>query len=479
MARFEYQSGEFQYIKQPNGFKRRKSNSGLKEMVSSAYSSFKYFLRETPAEIFILGGLCMTLAGGISGRHEYLKKRQIPLGFSEITQIEQDSQRQDKNIGEITEYYAKLNDATMKIFENSNVAWKNTLFGNNHHAFAKELEYNMDPSLRTHHYNLSMLLDQLPKLGQNAYQKMADLAALRLRIKTVNQTLDDAWATSHIDHYRTEHYTETEHYTDSDGNSHSRTVHKTRQVYDHTTHTYNYHPENGEAGSRLMTSLTNQYPILKWPEILKLTKQTNAEGEYAAEQSRAEKFKQKMLGQQELLKIANTWNFGSAYNVNQNNIFGTFKKIAPLAQDWQVKKTTAHSVSYNTGSRSDSGPREYQSSEHALENGRSLENSLDGIFIGIEKVASEAPKLKKAINEYIGVVLDGKEGNPGKLKTEIMKTALKHYNKNFPEGFNVDRSNYLNTFFWILGGMIVGGLIGAGLDKLGDNRDWFADQRRY
>ena len=54
--------------------------------------------------------------------------------------------------------------------------------------------------------------------------------------------------------YRTEHYTTTESYTDSKGRSHTRTVQRSRQVFDHWEPTSRWHNENFEWYSNIQTS---------------------------------------------------------------------------------------------------------------------------------------------------------------------------------------------------------------------------------
>ncbi len=430
------------------------------------------FFRDTPAEIVAMGALGFALASGFAFNYEHQRTKNIPISFSEIHQLEDLAEQRGQHLGEVSEFYAKLWDANAKTCEAHNYSWKSNPFGKNREGFARELENHMDKSLKFHKYNLSMLLEELPTLGTKALVKMKDFENLRPEIYAINKTLDDAWDESHYDHYRTEVYTETETYTGSDGKSHTRTVTKTRQVYDHTTHSYKYHKDSGKKAIQLLDQLLKDHPSLSWPEELDRVKETNADGEYAAESSRDTQGKKVRLSREELLDLANKWNTSSTYTMNRPDIIYSFSEMPLHANSWKNSEGRSRSTSYNTHSRSDAGPKEFRVAEAALKNGRTLEKNLGEILDGVSRVISGAPQQKARIDEYITETLDKHDGNSGKKQKEIMGTVSKWQRDNFQGS---ERLNRFRPGIVLLGGLL-GGAIGAGL---GFGVDAYTNRRRF
>lgn len=443
----------------------------LNEIVRSAGRTAVEYLRETPAEIIVLGALGFALATGVSFKYEQKIARNIPISFSEIHQLEDNAAREGRPLGEVTEFYAKLWDANAKTCEAYNYSWKINPFGDNRTSFARELDNHMDRSLKFHKYNLSMLLNELPTLGKKAIDKMKDFEHIRLEVGAINSSLDKSWDESHCDHYRTEVYTEQETYIDSDGKSHTRTVTKTRQVYDHTTHTYTYHKDAGAKSVQLQDQFLKDHPSLRWPEELSRVKETNADGEYAAESSRDVHKKGNRLSREELISLANRWNDSSVYTLNRPNIQSSFIALPGCANSWKNSEKKSHSTSYNTYSHSDDGPKEFQVAEAALKNGRTLEKNLGEILDGVEKVVSESGLQKLRIENYISSELDKKENSKVKPK-EIIETTKRWQEANFNGNDNLSRFNFFNVLFF---GML-GGAIGSGL---GWGVDTYTNRKRH
>ena len=450
-----------------------KRNSGnLGDLVRLAGRKTVEFFRDTPAEIVVMGALGFALASGFAFNYEHQRTKNIPISFSEIHQLENIAEQRGQHLGEISEFYAKLWDSNAKTCEAHNYSWKSNPFGNNRENFARELENHMDKSLKFHKYNLSMLLDELPTLGTKALVKMKDFENIRPEVHNINNSLDDAWDESHIDSYRTEVYTEEETYTDSDGKSHTRTVTKTRQVYDHTTHSYSYHKESGKKAIQLLDKFQKEHSSLTWPEELDRVKETNADGEYAAESSRDTQGKKVRLGREELIALANKWNTSSTYAINRPSIVYSFSEIPAHANSWKNSEGKSHSTSYDTYSHSDSGPKEFRVAEAALKNGRTLEKNLGEILDGVTEVVSGAPQQKTRINEYITETLDKHTKNSGKKQKEIMETVSHWQEDNFQGS---ERLNRFRPGIFLLGGLL-GGVIGTGL---GFGVDVYTNRKRF
>lgn len=112
------------------------------EKIKEIAKNVKTLFKETSAEVYVGAALGFTLATGVSFVQENARNRQLPLGFSEISSIEKQAEYSNREVGKITEHYAKLNDLTMKVFECWNISWKSG-FGNFDKKFATELDIKL------------------------------------------------------------------------------------------------------------------------------------------------------------------------------------------------------------------------------------------------------------------------------------------------------------------------------------------------
>lgn len=436
------------------------------------YQGAKDLFRETSAEILVSAGIGLVagLAGGLM--YENARDNSIPLGFSEMRQIEKDALTEGRNVGPMTHYLTTLNDATMKVFECWNRA--NEPYSDTTRVFAIELDYATDPSLKIFRYNLTDLLDKLPGRARVALGEMKELRDARNGISTSNNSFDDAWHESHVDHYKTVRY----HTTEGTGKD-RKTVTKTKRVYDYTTHSYRYDSESGERASAQLSGTLKEHPDLKFREELQTTSQTHAEGEYAAEKSRRNENRDARIDSNGFLKFANTWATGSTLRANLPEIYSFWGELHEDDSAWKGIKGQARSRSYNTNSRFDSGPEPFRVAERALENGRHFVFSIDEITDGIEFVRDNAPELSRKIKEYVGVELDSRPGDSDSLSREILELAQKMYVANFKNGFDVRQFRGLLVLATTLAGGVLGGLGGLGLDKLADKKNlWDSKNRR-
>ena len=433
---------------------------------NSLVRNMQRVFRRTSLEILVglvIGGF----AGGVvSGHYESARNNKIPLGFSEITQLEKEAEKENptQGVGAITHFYASTNDICMKVFEAWNLTNKKFNFDFDN-AFAKELEYHVDPTFKTHHYNLKSFFGVIQERATNAFNKLGQFVKVNGKMNGVNSSFDASWSHSSVDTTHQECHEVESCSTDSEGNQNCTTHEECHTVCDYTTHYFTYHKEDGEKSSKLLDLVLIENKDLHFPEELRIVKQTNAEGEYASETSREDK-EVTFSDKAKLLKIANTWNFGSTYNYNKDEIMSLWKNLHSDSDNWRRDKETAHDESFVTCCGCFESPKEYDTAEKALSNGRNFSKLTDEIIGGIEYIKSTAPKLDKLIDEYIGATLDNKEGKPKKLRKEIMKTAKEMYQKNFKEGFEVDRFRWSVLFLSIL----LGGGTGAGIGYLIDRK---------
>jgi hypothetical protein len=438
-------------------------------------SDFGRLLRTTAWGIALMASIGLSIGVTASYHHEHQRADYIPLAFSEMSQIERDAHYAGKNIGPMTRFLTQDNDLDMKIFEAWNGSHHNKDTARN---FATELEFHVEPTYKFHKYELPQLFQSVPQAAQEALDELRPFIAARDGIKGPDQEFRASWDEDHTDYYRPEHYTEEEvigH--DKNGRDITRTVDKTRQVYDHTVHDYDYHRGHGEAASQQLDKLLQSQPRLELAEQLQGASQTNAEGEYAADTSRPQ---QKRLSADQYRVVADSWKTGSTLNQNLKDIYRDWTALSADAGSWRSAKTTAHSESYTTSSHSDSGPREFRVAQQALGDGTDLDSSITEVVSGIEQSKANVPALEAKIKQLIAVALDHQKGaDANKLTREVLSMAKDDYTRNFKAGVEVDRfrAGFVALFGFL--GALGGGLFAAACkwsaDKFGWPR-WLSDR---
>ncbi|MGV8086793.1 MAG: hypothetical protein ACP5N1_04125 [Candidatus Woesearchaeota archaeon] len=420
-------------------------------------------LRTTTIEVYALAALGLGIGLTTSIIRENKRDNMVPLGFSEREQVELDVRRTGQKIGPVNQYYSMTNDMVMKVLECWNDAHKSFL-PNETRKFAYYLDLKMDMTYKQYKYELYQYVEWLPKISKEALESL-DFKMVEYKLGTAENSFRKTWDDDHDDVYHTEYYTETETTTDSDGNTHTETVTKSREVYDYTTHTYDFFKSYGEIASRQINNLLSEVNDIKLKEKILLASQTNAEGEWAAEKSR--ELKGKRLQQEELTQIANTWWTGSTLKNNLPIIQDRYKETRIDAKRWMIAKKTAKSDEYTTYSHSDSGPQEFQVVEKTIDDIRTARVYMLEVINGIEYTRENTPILEQKIKEYINIELNFGEGNSTKLKKEIMDITKTIYKENFNKGFGIERFRLGQVFLWSIIGLLGGIATGAGVDYLG------------
>ena len=442
-------------------------------------------LRNTPIEVYI--GATIFAALSTFGAHTFEKSRSnlLPLAFSERGQMLRDIEYQDSNVQEMgpwANYLTSTNDAVMKVLEAWDIAHEN-VFIDPIEVFAKELDIKMNMSKNIYHITLPELLDQLPTMAEKALEGIEDYVNLHHQIQSVINHFDRAWSESHYDHYKTETYTEEEctSTTNSDGTT-TRSctpVMKTRQVYDYTTHTYDYDQIEGEKAQTSLDALLNAFPELRFEEEFPIPSQTNADGEYAAEKTGAMEVCEEDTETIDcFLRVARSWDWGSTIKTRMPKIAAAWSALPNDHKEWTSAKTTAESTSYNTYSQFDSGPMEYQVAKRALGRSRTISNNISEITTGVNYVKGNAPRLKARIEEFVSIVMDGKEGDINEVGNDIIETTKKMYLLNFKEGQDVERYRWYTVLGLGIAGLLLGGLAGKGVDYLAERKGWWNINKR-
>lgn len=285
---------------------------------------------------------------------------------------------------------------------------------------------------------------------------ISGVSKLNRGIPEIQSNFDNAWDENHEHEYHTQIYTDLETYTDSKGNLHTRTVLRTRQVYDYSIHTYNYHPESGLLAEESLDELLSKIPeSIGIKEKIHLASQLNEEGKIAAKESR--KKEQKDLSETDLRSIANTWYTGATILKEINNLDSLWADMPFHAREWKEKRPLAKSTSYKTYSESDSGPEPYQAASKVESKCDQIKKSSSKILDTINWTKSQIPILKDNI-----LKLTASESRDQKdLGRKVFEMTQEIYQRNFENGFEVDRFRKGMVFLWSFLGTIAGAAIGV------------------
>jgi hypothetical protein len=456
----------------------KESIDAFKVGAADAHQMARGVLRDTSIEIVVGALIGLAVAGTISYDQQKKHEGRIPLGFSEISQIQKDQERKGLTVGPRTFFYALTNDTEMKVFE----SWNNANEGNvgwfRHNAFANRLDERMDKSMKFHKYELVDLLPQLPARADAMLESMREFWVLQGKLLSTVDKFDRAWKDKHDDFYRTEIYFEEVCTSNSNGGQTCHSEPRTRQVYDHTTHTYTYFPKWGTQASLELTILLREHGDIDQGEQLLRPSHTNADGEYGAWKSRDDKHKP---GQGDYLSIATRWNSGSTLNKVMPIVYVNLNLLKQTDGDWRVAMRTAHNTSYDTGSHYDDGPVEFQVAERAMHAAQMGDRALEEVRDGVLHIKTAAPLLESQIKQYILAVTENGEGDKDKLSRNILQTSKTMYRMNFPGGFDVETFKWGPIVAWSLLGLAIGAGVGFGVDTLGKQYDWYdeSEEERY
>ncbi len=439
--------------------------SKIKEKIIKGGQNLKYLLKTTAIEAAILGVLWAGIWTYNWTKSESKRAEKIPLAFSEIEAVERQAARDNIKVGEISEYEMKINDMCMKIFEAYNQAQGN-LPAKENELFATNI-YNAMELKNIYKYNLKDLVTQVPDYIPQISNTLDKYKIIGNSLDVINDNMDKSWDDSHTDNYHTELQLKTT--IDSKWNLRSKL--RPVQVYDNTTHSYEYKKEYGEAWAKDLTELFTKIPTIKLEENILKSNETNAEGEYAAEKSR-NMLPHERLTQEELLSIANTWYTGSTILENINNVESLYPKLNNSAIERVDATKTAQNETYKTTSRDDDGPKEFQIANNTLDLWIQINDNLKEMQKVITSTSIKVPLLEKKINEFIEVwyvkaLSSQKEAS--KLADEIITLTKEIYKINFKKGLDMENFRWAMIFLYALIGFVIGWATGIWLNAL-DNK---------
>ncbi len=446
----------------------------LKQRIISGWKDVKDILKTTSVEVALFAVLGIGVGIYHQTGEELKRSQKIPLAFSEIWEIERTAKKNNIELGAINTYEIKVNDMCMKIFEAYNDAqW---LFLPSTEKFASNIYDGMNYN-HIYKYNLKDLLAQVPSYVPQINKKLEKYTIINKSLNISNDNMSKAWDDTHTDNYHTEIRTRT--VTDSKGNSTTETY--TEEVYDDTTHDYEYNKTSWEEAAKNLTELFTKVPTIQLEEKILKTSITNAEGEYAADKSREKTSAKERLTQEQLLAVANTWYTGSTLLKNINIVNAQYPKLGKSAIDRNTAKGTAHDETYNTYSHFDDGPKEFQVGKNTLDLGMQINDNLKEIQQVINTTHVKVPLLESKIKKFVevGYVKYSSSSKEAKeLAEEIMTLTKEIYKMNFKEGINVDRFRWGMIFLFALIGGVVWWLAWMGLDRL-DNKIGVYDRIKF
>ena len=401
--------------------------------------------------------LCGFIGGCVSYNYTLDRNSKIPLIFSELSQTKKNYAKEGKSVPPLTLYYSYVNDISMKVFEANNEAYKRSM---SHTTFAKELEFKMDPAFRVH-AQIAELADDFPNVYAGAIAAISSVLKVKTGLDEITQIMAGVWYVDHDDVYRTEMHTT----TDDKGNAQT----EYRKVYDYTDHTFICKVSEGYIALKELNALSIKYPDIDIEILQPYIVNTGVENEDAIS-GWASKDRVLVSSDEAFKKV-----MGNFDNTNvsyyRNDILRGYKELI----DEQLTKymsalltTKSTAYTYRTNSSSHPGPREYQVWKETYNQMKDVSTKINMVTYPIQESYQMVRDLRCSIAQYIGVVLDGKDGkSPGDLRSEILNKSILLYSENYRNGFMI---RYFGISFVILitvsSVVISGGLCGFVLWKI-------------
>ena len=381
-----------------------------------------YFLKCFPwIYVVVITAVTTSVSGGICYSIQQDKAGNIPLVFSELSHIEKNYTAQGFSVPAITRYYGTINDIVMKVFEANNLSYRR---GGNHRDFAQELEFKIDPALRVHHL-ISEYATEIPGIARDTLEALKPLPAMMKELSKICNNLSNAWDESHHDVYHTEYYM----VTDDKGNSHT----ESREVYDHTIHTYTYSNTNAIVAKAALDTFAISYPSLSIENVAPKILETGADNEDAISG------KGKLVTSDKA-KAAVIKNFqASTLYQNRPSIYKYHAQLVTgLITQYNKSLATSRSHRYITYSSSDAGPVEFRINRKILSVTSVLHSNINEIVVPVQQSVKNVKALHSNIVKYISVVLDKQKGDADDLRDLIMHDSKSMYRDNFSKGLDIE-----------------------------------------
>jgi len=425
--------------------------------IKDAYQKTLRTLATTHAEIYFMAGLTAATAGFFSHIHELQRAQSRPLAFSELSQMVYDAEKSGDKLSDDSYFYAASNDWYMKNAEAYNHSFASGI--DQAESFQHELTNKWFGD--GHKYSTPKLAEEVSRHIGPIIKRYKSFLGAQSTVESLEEVASESWYYHTIDHYHTETHTET--VSDGDGKSHTETT--TEEVYDNTTHYFDYHPQEGKLAVDLSHKVLLEVPMDVDPIKLTKAKMTNADGEDAAYRSR------KSLGEDvkklDYLMISGIWEKAAVTKSLIPQIINQRNNNLPAAMlRWQQYEPNAHSDSYTTSWRVDSGPDDYRAAKELQRTISSFSHDL----AHLRKVVIDTPlalqRTTEMINDFVHAQKSDK--NFHKLSEKILDNSSEIYSILFPEGVDTQTYRLTMVALWTLAGLATGAGIGATCDYLTD-----------
>jgi hypothetical protein len=275
-------------------------------------------------------------------------------------------------------------------------------------------------------------------------------------LKPVMDACQGVWDVDRDDDYRTEVYAES--VPDADGRGYHIET-KTRQFYDHTDHTYTFYPEKGALSKALVTNLGSKYDGLTIERITPTIYSTGAENEDAI--SRSVETKNNRLIDSDKAKDIVLGNYAnSTLSSNADTIETLNKAIKDNSISYTINIDNSASYTAITYSRSEHpDSKEYISWREMNERIQELSINVNEVVLPIKNSDIMVTQLHSSINEYINVVLGGKEGDASDLRLQVMQQASDLYISNYKNGIKINLFSTAELVLVTIGSGILGAAV--------------------
>lgn len=94
-----------------------------------------------------------------------------------------------------------------------------------------------------------------------------------------------------------------------------------------------------------------------------------------------------------------------------------------------------------------------------------MSDKVDQVSGGIQFAGRNIPILNQKIEQFVNATLHGGEGNPNKLRREIMQLSREIYKQNFAGGMDTEPAKWGWVVLWAVLGGLAGGAAGFGVDR--------------
>lgn len=421
------------------------------------------FLDRTAAEVVIFGAV--GLASATTWMYGKEMAKNIPLQFSELSQLEDTAEKEGRELEPLNRFYPSLNDMSMKIFE----AWNEgrSRGENELRGFAAELDMSTDPtgSHKIYRRELSDLLKEVPILARTARETLQPFEEASAALGDIDNHFSRAWDESHHNVFHTEQRTRYVTAIDSNGEPYEKEEEYDVEVYDYTIHTYTYHPGEGNAAAKKFIDLLEKIPELAYNENFIVAKKTKPEGEYAIDKSQGGPGTHHNAG--EYLEIVNRWFETNMFRQNGPMITTMWKESPSHAKKWKLARQTSESTTYTTQMENDDGPEEFQVAKAAQKHNRRIKSNIDRILTGLTRAETQIPVLEQKIQALINIEMEYQEGPSKRIAAEILSGTTRIYLSNFDAETELQRVRLQYLLLASLFGLGAGAAFGFGLDRAG------------